>query len=80
MCFLPYFETAYFLKAIQLVNLKEDEYFSFLHEFGYKGEAIEKKVLIKALARGHGVLYAKYSQWCFKSNEVLAEQETVNLH
>ena len=35
MSFLPYFETSYFLKAIQLVNIKEDDFFSFMHEFAY---------------------------------------------
>ena len=28
--FLAYFETVYFTKAIQLLNLKDDEYFHFL--------------------------------------------------
>ena len=35
MSFLPYFETAYFMKAIQLCNLKEDQWFAFLNEFAY---------------------------------------------
>ena len=38
--FLAYFETAYFTRAIQLLNLKDDELFSFLHEFAYQGQAI----------------------------------------
>ena len=66
MAFLPYFETAYFMKAIQLVNVKDDEYFSFLHDFAYKGQAIDKKTLIKALGRNQGSLFSKYAQWCLE--------------
>jgi hypothetical protein len=65
MSFLPYFETAYFLKAIQLVNLKDDEFFSFLHEFAYQGQSIDSKIIVRALSRSHGVLFAKYSRWFF---------------
>ena len=80
MAFLPYFETSYFLKAAQLTNLKEDEFFSFIHEFAYKGEAIEKRTIVKALSRNHGVLFSKYSQWCFQKPDVLLDQESLNLH
>jgi U3 small nucleolar RNA-associated protein 10 len=73
MAFLPYFETSYFIKAAQLVNMKDDEFFSFLHEYAYKGEAIQKKTMVKALARGHGVLFAKYAQWCYQSKDVLED-------
>lgn len=69
MAFLPYFETAYFLKAIQLVNVKDDEYFSFLHEFAYQGIQIDKKTLIKAMIRNNAVVLAKYSQWMFQRIE-----------
>ena len=58
-------ETAYFLKAIQLVNLKQDEYFSFLHEFAYQGESIAKVTLMKAFSRNNGGLLRLYQQWCF---------------
>jgi len=59
--FLAYFETAYFLKAIQLINLKDDELFSFLHEFAYQGQSIQKKILVKAMARNQGVVFTKYA-------------------
>jgi len=61
MAFLPFFETAYFLRAIQLVNVKSDEFFAFLHEFAYQGESVDQKIIIKALARNNAVVFAKYA-------------------
>lgn len=62
--FLAYFETSYFLKAVQLLSLKEDEFFSFLHEYAYQGQSIAKSVLVKALARNQGAAFSKYAKWC----------------
>jgi hypothetical protein len=80
MAFLPYFETAYFLKAIQLVSVKEDEFFSFLHEFAYRGEALATKILVKALARSNGVVFAKYAEWLFKYAPGDAEESSSMHH
>ena len=33
--FLPYFETAYFLRMVQLLNLVNDQEYGFLHQFAY---------------------------------------------
>lgn len=63
--FLPYYETAFFLRLIQTLNLKEDDYFMFLHDFAYKGEALDKKNLVRALTRNDGLIFTKYSQYCF---------------
>jgi len=71
LSFFAYFETAYFLKAIQLTNIKEDEFFEFLHDFAYKGTLFDKKNMVRALCRNNGVLFSKYATWCFKSEEDL---------
>ena len=65
--FLAYFETSYFLKAMQLLNLKEDEVWYFLHEFAYRGQSIQKPALVKALARNQGIAFTKYTQWCLST-------------
>lgn len=84
MIFLPYFETTYFLKAIQLVNVKDDEYFSFLHEFAYRGEQILKGTLSKALARNNAAVFAKYSDWMFRgllpNSDEAQDLSTSNVH
>jgi U3 small nucleolar RNA-associated protein 10 len=67
MMFLPYFETPYFLKAIQLVNLENDEYFAFMHQFAYQGEAISKKIIVKAFKRNNAIVFKKYSDWLLTS-------------
>lgn len=61
MAFLPFFETSYFLKAIQLVSVKQDEHFAFLHEFAYQGQSVDKKTLIKFLSRNNAVVFSKYA-------------------
>ncbi len=40
--FLPYYETIWFMKISQLVNLKEDKWLEWLHEFSFKGEQVSK--------------------------------------
>lgn len=64
--FLPYFETAIFTRAIQLVSLKQDDFFYFLEQFAYKGENLDKGTLVKYLARNDCSLYSKYSKFCFE--------------
>ena len=80
MAFLPYFETAYFMKAIQLVNVKDDEYFSFLHQFAYQGQAIDKKTLVKAFGRNQASLFSKYAQWCLEGSGSTEAAEERNGH
>ena len=63
--FLPYFETSFFLRMIQLLNLKQDEMMFFLEPFAYTGDSIDKKSLIKGLMRNNGTLFTKYSEYCF---------------
>ena len=80
---LPYFETVYFLKAIQCLNLEKDELYSFLHQFAYQGHAIDKKTLVKALGRNSGLLFTKYSDFCFILLDLQANQDQAassNLH
>lgn len=63
--FLPYFETAFFLRMIQLLNLKQDEMMFFMEPFAFTGDSLDKKSLIKGLMRNNGTLFAKYSEFCF---------------
>ena len=63
--FLPYFETTFFLRMIQLLNIKNDELFHFLEHFAFSGRSIDKKELIKGLAKNNATLFAKYSEFCF---------------
>lgn len=65
LAFLPYFETAIFLKAIQCLNLKDDQIFGFLHEFAYTGKSIDKATLVRCLARQNGLVFTKYSEFAF---------------
>eukprot|EP00347_Sterkiella_histriomuscorum_P023758 403333488 len=50
---------------IQVVNLKQDDYFQFLEQFAFKGQALDKNILIKSLARNDAIVFSKYSQFCF---------------
>jgi hypothetical protein len=59
--FLPYFETSFFLKLIQTLSLKQDDLFYFLNEYAFKGQAVDKKTLVKALSRNQGLLFSKYA-------------------
>ena len=65
-------KTPYFLKAIQLVSLKDDQFFSFLHEFAYQGQGISKVILVKAMARNNATLFKKLSEWHFSEETPLA--------
>ena len=47
--FMPYFETAYFLRVLQLVNLEKDKEYGYLHPFAYKGTAVDKSNMVKFL-------------------------------
>lgn len=47
--FLPYYETVWFARAAQLCNLKEDQYFNWLHEVAYKGEQVSRHLLVHAI-------------------------------
>ncbi len=63
--FLPYFETSFFLRIIQLLNIKQDEMMFFMEPFAFSGDPIDKKSLIKGLMRNNGTLFTKYSEYCF---------------
>ena len=52
--FVPLFETPWFLKACQLVSLKDDQWLDWLHDFAFKGEQVTKITLIKAMLRNKG--------------------------
>ena len=54
LAFLPYYETSFFLKMLQIVNIEKDEYFYFMHEYAFKGQALDKATLIKGLGRNDG--------------------------
>ena len=69
--FLPYFETSFFLRMIQLLNIKQDEMMYFMESFAYSGDAIDKKSLIKGLARNNGTLFAKYAEYSFNLSTLL---------
>ena len=64
MAFLPYFETVFFLKAIQLLNLENDQVWGWLHQFAFTGTSIDKKTLITCLARNSGLVFIKYAEFC----------------
>ena len=70
--FLPYFETSYFLKMVQCLALEKDAEYSFLHQYAYRGEAIDQDTLVKALSRQSGLVFIKYSEFCFS----LLDQQT----
>ena len=63
--FLPYFETSYFLKMVQCLALEKDPEYSFLHQYAFKGESIDQVTLVKALSRQSGLVFIKYSEFCF---------------
>jgi hypothetical protein len=46
--------------------LKDDEYFNFMHEHAFKGISFDKKYLVKALQRNDGIVFSKYSEFCFE--------------
>jgi hypothetical protein len=63
--FLPYFETSFFLRILQVLNLQKDELFFFMNDFAYQGKALDKQTLIKGLSRNSGLLFSKYANFCF---------------
>jgi hypothetical protein len=63
--FLPYYETIWFMKISQLVNLKEDKWLEWLHEFSFKGEQVSKQVLVRAMQRNQASLFDQYAKWLF---------------
>ncbi|CDW83415.1 heat repeat-containing protein 1 [Stylonychia lemnae] len=73
LSFLPYFETAFFIKLIQIINLKHDDFYQFLDQYAFKGQAIDKATLIKSLSRNDSLLFSKYSQFCFDLSEFLQQ-------
>jgi len=58
-------ETIWFMKISQLVNLKEDKWLEWLHEFSFKGEQVSKQVLIRAMQRNQASLFDQYAKWLF---------------
>lgn len=63
--FLPYFETTFFLRIVQLLNIKQDELFNFIEQYAYQGHTLDKKALIKGISRNNATLFTKYSEFCF---------------
>lgn len=63
--FLPYFETSFYLRMMQLLNIKQDEMWYFLEPFAYSGQLIDQKTLLKGLQRNSATLFAKYADFCF---------------
>ena len=55
--FVPLFETVYFLRLIQCVNLKDDQVWGWLHQFAYQGINIDKQTLTKCLARHNALVF-----------------------
>jgi hypothetical protein len=37
----------------------------FMEPFAFSGDALDKKSLIKGLARNNGTLFTKYAEYCF---------------
>ena len=68
--FLPYFETAYFLRITQLLNLESDAEYGFLYQFSYQGKSIDKATLVKCLGRTAGLIFSKYADFCFSLLEL----------
>ncbi len=42
LAFMPLFETVYFLRICQCLNLKTDQVWGWLHEFAYQGQSVDK--------------------------------------
>ncbi|TNV87638.1 hypothetical protein FGO68_gene2900 [Halteria grandinella] len=63
--FLPYFETSFYLRMLQLLNIKQDEMWYYLEPYSYSGQLIDQKTLLKGLVRNNATLFAKYSEFCF---------------
>lgn len=59
LALLPFFETGPFTRLAQLLNLKNDDYFSFVYEPTHKGEKLNVKLLLKGLARNGCAAFAK---------------------
>lgn len=73
--FLPLFETAYFLRMIQLLNLERDQEYGFLHQFAYEGKAIDKATLVKCLRRNSGLIFTKYAEFSFSLLDLVGIEE-----
>lgn len=81
--FFPYFETAFFIKMIQIVNLKQEDSLFFLDAYAFKGEALDKNNFVKNLARNDALLFAKYATYCFELQTMHLTMENnndLNLH
>ena len=76
--FLPYFETAYFLRVTQLLNLAEDQEYGFLHQYAYQGTAIDKLTLVKCLGRSSGLVFMKYAEFCFELLDLVLDSATAS--
>jgi hypothetical protein len=76
---MPYFETVYFLKLIQILSLQKDEMYYFLHDFAHTGDAIDKKTLVKALHRNSAVVFTSYAEFCFSLTQ-WSDKESSNPH
>lgn len=64
--FVPLFETLYFLRIIQCLNLKDDQVWGWLHQFAYEGVAIDKTTLVKCISRQNGLVFCKIANFCFE--------------
>ena len=64
LAFFPYFETVFFIKCIQIANVKSDEGLAFLDPFAFKGEQLDKKTFIKHLSKNDALLMARYATYC----------------
>jgi hypothetical protein len=75
--FLPYFETVFFLKMIQLLSLEKDSVYFFLHPFAHKGTALDKQTLVRALSRNNALIFTKYAEFAYK---IPQKQSQTSMH
>jgi len=63
LALLPFFETGPFTRMAQLLNLKNDDYFAFVHEPTHKGERLNIKLLLKGISRNGCAAFAKLAKF-----------------
>jgi len=67
--FLPFFETSYFTRLIQLLNLKEDPSLYFLNDYAYKGIKVDKKTLVKYLSKQGALGLKSFAEYAISVSE-----------
>lgn len=66
LAFIPLFETVYFLRISQCLNLKDDQVWGWLHEFAFQGQSVDKQTLVKCLSRSNGLVFCLCAQYAME--------------